>query len=152
MVVRAAEKSHMSPSAANPEFIEADALALPFGSESFDLVAAAFGFRNLANYSSGFAQIYRVLRPHGQAAILEFAEPQGTLLSGLFRFYFRRILPRLGGIISGDTQAYGYLPASVLRYPDPQEVAEMMGSAGFSDVRFERWMGGLVTLHTGTRR
>jgi demethylmenaquinone methyltransferase / 2-methoxy-6-polyprenyl-1,4-benzoquinol methylase len=151
MVVRARDKSGKSAPSARPVFIEADALALPFPSETFDLLAAAFGFRNLANYAAGLAEMRRVLRPGGEAAILEFAEPKGALLSRLFHFYFHRVLPGIGGLISGDAHAYGYLPASVSRYPDPEAVASLMTQAGFSGVQFERWMGGLVTLHTGRR-
>jgi demethylmenaquinone methyltransferase / 2-methoxy-6-polyprenyl-1,4-benzoquinol methylase len=151
MVVRARDKSGKSAPGARPVFIEADALALPFPSETFDLLAAAFGFRNLANYAAGLAEMRRVLRPGGEAAILEFAEPKGALLSRLFHFYFHRVLPGIGGLISGDAHAYGYLPASVSRYPDPEAVASLMTKAGFSGVQFERWMGGLVTLHTGRR-
>jgi demethylmenaquinone methyltransferase/2-methoxy-6-polyprenyl-1,4-benzoquinol methylase len=151
MVVRAQSKAGKLARGAQPAFMEADALALPFAGESFDLLTAAFGFRNLANYSAGLAEIHRVLKSGGVAAILEFAEPQGALLSRLYHFYFHRVLPGIGGLISGDAQAYGYLPASVSRYPDPEAVAGLMRDAGFSGVQCERWMGGLVTLHTGRR-
>jgi demethylmenaquinone methyltransferase / 2-methoxy-6-polyprenyl-1,4-benzoquinol methylase len=151
MVERARDKAGKLAPAGRPTFVEADALALPFADESFDLLAAAFGFRNLANYAAGLAEIRRVLRPGGEAAILEFAEPKGALLSRAFHFYFHRVLPGIGGLISGDAQAYGYLPASVSRYPEPEAVADLMTAAGFSSVQFERWMGGLVTLHTGRR-
>ena len=131
MVVRARDKSGKLARGVQPAFMEADALALPFASESFDLLTAAFGFRNLANYAAGLAEMRRVLRLGGAAAILEFAEPKGALLSRLYRFYFRRVLPGIGGLISGDRQAYGYLPASVSRYPDPEAVADLMRSSGF---------------------
>jgi len=124
---------------------------LPFPDERFDLLTAAFGFRNLANYAGGLAEIHRVLRRGRSVAILEFAEPRGAFLSRLYRFYFHRMLPAIGGLISGDGQAYAYLPDSVSRYPDPEAVADLLRAAGFSDVRCERWMGGLVTLHTGLR-
>jgi len=151
MVLRARDKAEKIAPRERLAFLEADALSLPFAGESFDLVAAAFGFRNLANYAAGLQEIRRVLRPGAEAAILEFAEPKGELLSRLFRFYFHRVLPGIGGLISGDAQAYGYLPASVSRYPDPEAVADLMTGSGFSAVRFERWMGGLVTLHMGQR-
>jgi demethylmenaquinone methyltransferase/2-methoxy-6-polyprenyl-1,4-benzoquinol methylase len=151
MVVRANAKAHASVSRRRPVFVEADALGLPFPESAFDLLTAAFGFRNLANYAAGLVEIHRVLRPGGSAAILEFAEPRGALLSRLYHFYFHRILPGIGGLISGDAQAYSYLPASVSRYPDPETIAKMMKAAGFSNVTWEKWMGGLVTLHTGRR-
>jgi len=151
MVVRARQKAQTAEHGAGPVFLEADALALPFAAESFDLLTAAFGFRNLANYAAGLAEIHRVLRRGGMVAILEFAEPKGALLSRLYRFYFHRVLPAIGGLISGDAQAYRYLPASVSGYPAPEAVAALMSDAGFQDVRFERWMAGLVTLHTARR-
>ena len=133
-------------------FIEADALALPFGGERFDLVSCAFGFRNLANYERGLVEIFRVLKPGGVAAILEFAEPRGKLFGGLYRFYFRRVLPRLGGLISGNGPAYTYLPSSVSKFPSPETLQAKFERAGYADVRFERWTGGIVTLHTARRR
>lgn len=132
-------------------FVEADALALPFADSSFDLVSCSFGFRNLANYERGLLEILRVLRPGGSAAILEFAEPRGKLFGGIYRFYFRRVLPRLGGLISGHGAAYTYLPASVSRFPAPETLQAQFLQAGYSDARFERWTGGIVTLHVGTK-
>ena len=149
MLVRARAKS--AASGAKVEFVEADALALPFGDSSFDLVSCAFGFRNLANYERGLQEILRVLKPGGAIAILEFAEPRGKLFGALFRFYFRSLLPRLGGLISGDAKAYSYLPSSVSKFPDPDKLQAKFERARFSDVQFERWTGGIVTLHTGRK-
>ena len=109
---------------------------------------AAFGFRNLANYERGLSEILRVLKPGGAAAILEFAEPPGRVFSALYRFYFRNVLPRLGGMISGNASAYSYLPSSVSKFPPPEELKSDLERAGFVEVRFERWTGGIVTLHT----
>ncbi|MGB6429935.1 MAG: bifunctional demethylmenaquinone methyltransferase/2-methoxy-6-polyprenyl-1,4-benzoquinol methylase UbiE [Candidatus Acidiferrales bacterium] len=133
------------------EFVEADALHLPFGDATFDLVTTAFGFRNLANYDEGLKEIRRVLRPGGEIGILEFSEPKGKLFGALYRFYFRRILPTVGGAISGNAAAYSYLPRSVGRFPSPEELAAQMERARFDAVRFERWTGGIVALHTGRR-
>jgi len=133
------------------EFVEADALRLPFADSTFDLVTTVFGFRNLANYEEGLKEIRRVLRAGGEIAILEFCEPQGKLFGAIYRFYFRRILPAVGGAISGNSVAYSYLPRSVGRFPDPEELAVQMGAAGFGEVRFARWTGGIVALHTGRR-
>jgi demethylmenaquinone methyltransferase/2-methoxy-6-polyprenyl-1,4-benzoquinol methylase len=133
------------------EFVEADALRMPFADATFDLVTTAFGFRNLANYDEGLKEILRVLRPGGEIGILEFSEPRGKLFGALYRFYFRHILPTLGGAISGNSAAYSYLPRSVGRFPSPEELAAQMERAGFGDVRFVRWTGGIVTLHTGRR-
>lgn len=134
-----------------PIFLEADALALPFACASFDLVTAAFGFRNLANYERGLYEIYRVLRPGGEVGLLEFAEPRGLFLGPLYRFYFTKVLPPLGGVISGSFSAYSYLPSSVAKFPLPDELAAMMLRAGFADARFERWTGGIVALHIARR-
>ena len=111
------------PSLAQPKFagrnirtIEADALHLPFADDSIDLVTCAFGFRNLASYPDGLAELHRVLRPGGQIAILDFNQPTG-LVGALYSLYFRYILPLLGRIISRDPRAYTYLPESVARFP-----------------------------------
>ncbi len=156
MLLRAREKAmrwrRADPRSLGPNrYAEADALQLPFPNASFDLVAAAFGFRNLTNYELGLKEIYRVLRPGGEVGILEFAEPRGALFGPLYRFYFTRILPRLGGAISGSAAAYSYLPSSVAKFPQPEELSALMSRAGFADVRFERWSGGVVALHIARR-
>jgi len=156
MLVRAAHKT--ADSRATKElpgfaisYFEADALRVPIPDATFDLITAAFGFRNLANYAAGLGEFYRLLRPGGEVGILEFVEPSGPLFGSLYRFYFRRILPWIGGAISGSGAAYSYLPASVSQFPRPEPLAEMMREAGFSDVGFTLWTGGIVALHTGRR-
>ncbi len=149
MLTRAAEKSSRSGSRAS--YVEADALAMPFPAASFDLVTSAFGFRNLANYQRGLAEIHRLLAPGGEAGILEFCEPRGAVMGPLYRFYFRHLLPRIGGAISGDAAAYQYLPSSVARFPEPEDLSEQMRRAGFRTVTFERWTGGIVALHRGVK-
>jgi demethylmenaquinone methyltransferase/2-methoxy-6-polyprenyl-1,4-benzoquinol methylase len=130
--------------------IEADALALPLPDASLDLVTAAFGFRNLANYRTGLAELRRVLRPGGTAAILEFSQPSIPGFAPLYALYAGRVLPYIGGLISGDRSAYTYLPESVRRFPGPEELAAQMTDAGFASVQFERMTGGIVALHIGT--
>jgi demethylmenaquinone methyltransferase / 2-methoxy-6-polyprenyl-1,4-benzoquinol methylase len=149
MLVRARAKAVASN--CKIEFVEADALSLPFADAAYDLVSCAFGFRNLANYQRGLQEIVRVLKPGGAAAILEFAEPPGKIFGALYRFYFRRVLPRLGGLISGDGSAYSYLPSSVRKFPSPEELMVQLERAGFAHVKFERWTGGIVTLHVGRK-
>jgi demethylmenaquinone methyltransferase / 2-methoxy-6-polyprenyl-1,4-benzoquinol methylase len=149
MLVRAREKAALRQSRAR--FLAADALRLPFAESTFDLVAVAFGFRNLASYAGGIDEFRRVLRPGGTLAILEFAEPPGALFGRFYRFYFRKILPAVGGLVSGSRQAYGYLPSSVARFPSPENLAERLRAGGFMSVRFERWMGGIVALHLAER-
>ena len=149
MLVRARAKAKAA--GLQVTFVEADALALPFADASFDLVSCSFGFRNLANYERGLAEMFRVLKPGGAAAILEFAEPPGKLFGGIYRFYFRRVLPLVGSMISGHESAYAYLPSSVSKFPSPEALQAQFEQVGFADARFERWTRGIVTLHTGTK-
>jgi demethylmenaquinone methyltransferase/2-methoxy-6-polyprenyl-1,4-benzoquinol methylase len=133
-------------------FIEADALNLPFADASFDVVTTAFGFRNLANYEAGLAEIQRVLKPGGTVAILEFTEPPAGFLANLYRWYFQEILPRIGGFLSGDRSAYTYLPESVSRFLRPAELASLMTKVGYQSIDFRVWTLGTVVLHTGVKR
>jgi demethylmenaquinone methyltransferase/2-methoxy-6-polyprenyl-1,4-benzoquinol methylase len=133
-------------------FIEADALNLPFADASFDVVTTAFGFRNLANYEAGLAEIQRVLKPGGTVAILEFTEPPAGFLGNLYRWYFQEILPRIGGFLSGDRSAYTYLPKSVSRFLRPAELASLMTKVGYQSIDFRVWTLGTVVLHTGVKR
>ena len=133
-----------------PRWIEADALRLPFADSSFDLVTAAFGFRNLANYDAGLREIYRLLRAGGECGILDFAEPRGAI-GGVYRFYFRAVLPRLGTLISGVRGPYAYLPASVERFPEPEEMLERMRQAGFSHATWTPYTFGIAGLYRGVR-
>lgn len=151
MLVRANEKSATEASAAVP-FLESDALQLPFADASFDLVTAAFGFRNLANYEAGLREMQRVLKPGGTIGILEFTEPPAGLFGDLYRWYFRRVLPKIGGAISGDAAAYKYLPNSVARFFRPEELCELMRGVGLQNVEAAVWTGGTVALHTGVKR
>ncbi|MGO9257556.1 MAG: bifunctional demethylmenaquinone methyltransferase/2-methoxy-6-polyprenyl-1,4-benzoquinol methylase UbiE [Bryobacteraceae bacterium] len=128
---------------------EADALRLPVRDASFDLVTVAFGFRNLANYAAGLTEMRRILRPDGMAAILEFSEPPDPVFASLYHFYSRRILPWIGGALSGSRDAYTYLPESVRRFPKACELAEDMRRARFSGVSYEYLTGGIVALHVG---
>ena len=132
-------------------FSEADALQLPFAEESFDLVTTAFGFRNLANYEVGLRQIQRVLKPKGTLAILEFTEPPDSLPGNFYRWYFCKVLPRIGGLISGEQAAYSYRPTSVARFFRPDELAVLLTSVGFDSVEYSVWTLGTVALHTATR-
>jgi demethylmenaquinone methyltransferase/2-methoxy-6-polyprenyl-1,4-benzoquinol methylase len=133
------------------EVFESDALHLPVPDNALDLVTAAFGFRNLANYEKGLAEMRRVVKPGGAAAILEFSQPPGRMFGGLYNFYSHRVLPAVGAVISGDSSAYRYLPESVAKFPGPEGLAEAMSRAGFSKVSFERMTGGIVALHIGEK-
>ena len=128
---------------------EADALRLPLADHSLDLLTVGFGFRNIANYEAGLVEMRRVLRPGGTAAILEFSQPPHAAFAALYHLYSRRILPWVGGLISGDRGAYTYLPESVKKFPSASELAEAMRIAGFPNTEYEYLTGGIVALHLG---
>jgi len=130
--------------------IEADALHLPLADNSVDLVTSAFGFRNLANYEDGLAELFRVLRPGGQIGILECNQPDG-IVGALYSLYFRKVLPRLGGMISGEPGAYTYLPESVARFPRPPRMKQLIAAAGFKDAAWTGYTFGTAGLYRGTK-
>lgn len=134
---------------ARTALFEADALQLPLASRSFDLVTVAFGFRNLASYEDGLAEMKRLLKPGGTVAILEFSQPPNPLVRALSGLYCNRILPALGGWISGEREAYAYLPESVRKFPNAPDLAEDLRAAGFDDVGFQYFTAGMVALHWG---
>ena len=146
MLVRAQEKSGDR----RIRWVEADALQLPFGPGEFDLITAAFGFRNLANYNRGLTEIHRVLTPGGEVGILDFGEPKG-LVGRLYRFYFHRVLPAIGTVISGVSGPYKYLPASVQRFPPPEEMLQRMRDAGFGEVSWTPYTFGIAGLYRGKK-
>jgi len=149
MLTAANEK--ISRAAAAASVFESDALSLPIRDASLDLITVAFGFRNLANYEAGLREMRRVLKSGGVAAILEFSQPPNRVFRDLYDFYSRRILPRIGGLLSGSPDAYAYLPESVKKFPRAAELAEQMRTTGFTDVRWEYMTLGIVALHCGAR-
>jgi len=130
--------------------IEADALHLPIASNSIDLVTAAFGFRNLASYPDGLAELHRILRPGGQIAILECNQPEG-LAGALFNLYFKNILPRIGALLS-NAEAYSYLPHSVARFPRSPRMLELIHNAGFVDATWTSYTFGIAGLYRATKQ
>jgi demethylmenaquinone methyltransferase / 2-methoxy-6-polyprenyl-1,4-benzoquinol methylase len=130
--------------------IEADALHLPLADGRLQLLTTAFGFRNLANYEAGLAEFYRVLAAGGEIGILDFSEP-GGLLGRLYAFYFRRVLPRIGRLISGSGGAYTYLPASVRSFPSPAEMLAKLEHAGFRDARWTPYTFGVAGLYSARK-
>jgi demethylmenaquinone methyltransferase/2-methoxy-6-polyprenyl-1,4-benzoquinol methylase len=146
MLLRATRKSQDKPM----RWIEADALRLPFSDNSFELATSAFGFRNLANYDAGLREIHRVLTPDGEVGILDFSEPKGVF-GKFYRFYFRRVLPAVGSVISGVKGPYAYLPASVEKFPDPPEMLERMKRAGFTEVSWSPFTFGIAGLYRGKK-
>jgi demethylmenaquinone methyltransferase/2-methoxy-6-polyprenyl-1,4-benzoquinol methylase len=131
-------------------WVEADALHMPFADKSFDLVTSAFGFRNLADYDAGLREILRVLRPNGEMGILDFGEPKGVV-GKFYRFYFKQVLPRVGTMISGVRGPYAYLPASVERFPEPDEMLGRMKQAGFRQVSYTPYTFGIAGLYWGKK-
>lgn len=145
MLVRARQKA--ARTSRSIVFLEADTLRLPFRDESVDAATIAFGFRNLANYRRGLAEMRRVLRRGGMVAILEFSRVEWPVFGPLFRVYFRHILPRLGSWISGVRGPYQYLPDSVSRFPDQESLALILQKSGFTNVCYRNFTGGVAALH-----
>jgi demethylmenaquinone methyltransferase/2-methoxy-6-polyprenyl-1,4-benzoquinol methylase len=145
-----ANKSSQNTRYPAPGWIEADALNLPFPDGHFNLVTAAFGFRNLADYDAGLREIARVLCPGGECGILDFGEPRGPV-GRLYRIYFKRILPRVGTLVSGVPGPYVYLPASVERFPEPQEMLARMRHAGLTEVSWTPYTFGIAGLYRGKK-
>jgi demethylmenaquinone methyltransferase / 2-methoxy-6-polyprenyl-1,4-benzoquinol methylase len=131
--------------------IEGDALDLPFRDGTFDVATIAFGLRNLSSVESGLAELLRVLKPGGWVAVLEFSRPANAILRPLFNLYFTKVLPWMGGFISGSRSAYTYLPASVQKFPDQFQLSLLMEKAGFDQVGYNNLTGGIAALHMGRR-
>jgi demethylmenaquinone methyltransferase/2-methoxy-6-polyprenyl-1,4-benzoquinol methylase len=132
-------------------FVEGDAMNLGFADESVDAVTIAFGLRNLSNFADGLAEFHRVLKPGGKLVVLEFSSPVVPGFRQAFNFYFTRILPRIGGAVSGSRGAYEYLPNSVSKFPDQKRLAALMRETGFVDVEYTNLTGGIAAIHSGTR-
>jgi demethylmenaquinone methyltransferase / 2-methoxy-6-polyprenyl-1,4-benzoquinol methylase len=132
------------------EWVEGDMLALPFDDASFDAATVGFGVRNVSDLAAGLRELRRVLRPGGRVGILEITTPRGAL-APFYRLWFDRIVPLLGKVLPGGA-AYTYLPASVRRFPPPEELAELLEASGFGAVRFRLFAGGIVALHVGEAR
>ena len=129
----------------------ADALRLPLSDGSVDGAMVAFGVRNLADLGAGLTELARVLRPGGRLVVLEFTTPHWQPFRALYLTYFRRILPLIGRLVSRHGSAYSYLPESVLNFPEPAELAQLMTNAGFALVEWDMLTGGIVAAHRATR-
>ena len=129
----------------------ADAERLPFAEDSFDLVTAAFGVRNFGDVTVGLEQAWSVLRPGGELVVLEFTEPTAPVFSQLYRFYFERVLPVLGGIVSGNRRAYAYLPESVAAFPQHDAFLQKMREAGFGQVKATPLTLGICAVYQGIK-
>lgn len=145
MLARARAKN----SGRTTSFVAGDALALPVRDGLADAATIAFGIRNVADRARGLGEMMRVVRPGGSVLVLEFSMPRGRLLGGLYRFYFTRVLPRLGGWISGDAGAYRYLPDTVLAWPSPDELCAEMQALGLQECGYQLLSGGIACLSFG---
>jgi demethylmenaquinone methyltransferase/2-methoxy-6-polyprenyl-1,4-benzoquinol methylase len=146
MLQRAVEKGKNE----NVRWIEADALSLPFPDGHFNLLTTAFGFRNLADYDAGLREIVRVLAPGGECGILDFGEPKGLMGHG-YRIYFKKVLPAIGTLLSGVRGPYAYLPASVERFPAPDEMLVRMRQGGFREATWSPYSFGIAGLYRGVK-
>ncbi len=131
-------------------FVRAPGEALPFRDGAFDSASVAFGIRNVVDRERGLAEMCRVVRPGGRVIVLEFSLPDATVIGAAYRFYFSKVLPRLGGLVSRRS-AYAYLPESVREFPPPQVFAEMMRAAGCRSVDRQSLTFGIATLYVGVR-
>jgi demethylmenaquinone methyltransferase/2-methoxy-6-polyprenyl-1,4-benzoquinol methylase len=152
MLLPAAVKTRRSRAASRVRFIEADTQQLPFPDQTFQLTTVGFGLRNVTDTDRGLAEMVRVTQVGGRVAILEFSRPRHFLFGRLYRFYFRWVLPCLGQLISRSRDnAYNYLPASVMEFPDGEALAERLRGHGLTDVRWYPLTFGIATLYVGTR-
>ena len=133
------------------EFRYGDSENLDFEDGTFDAVTVAFGVRNFEHLEWGLAEMCRVLRPGGKVVVLEFSTPERFPMKQLYRFYFKQILPRVGGFVSGDRKAYEYLPASVFAFPQGDRFLQIMRSCGYRNVAQRRLTFGIASLYTGEK-
>ncbi len=137
------------PRNSSPELAAADALSLPFADDRFAAASVSFGLRNVADLDLSLCELCRVLRPGGRVAILEFTIPETRLIRDAYLFYFQRILPRIGKLISPRGWAYSYLPNSVVEFPQRQPFLDRMAAAGFAKLRYKNMSAGTVCIYTG---
>ncbi len=151
MLLRAHAKAAAIPAA--PRFLAADAMALPFADRSFDFATVAFGIRNVSDPRVALREMARVVRPGGRVVVLEFTRPRVPLLGAAYRFYFRRILPALGALVSGARNgAYRYLHDSVAAFPEREQFVAVMRDAGLAEPRFTLLTGGIAAIYRGEVR
>ena len=152
MLVRAIQKARAAGVGDRVKFVEADAQALPFAGDTFQIVTVAFGLRNITDTDAGLAEMVRVAKPRGRIAILEFSRPRHWLFGRLYHWYFRYVLPLIGQILCRNKHsAYRYLPESVLQFPDNEELAAKLRDHGLIEVQFVPLTFGIATLYVGVK-
>lgn len=151
MLTIAEEKAKTYGGPTRLEFLEADAQALPFEDERFDVATVAFGVRNFPERERNFAEVHRVLKPGGRYIILEFSRPPFAPWRAAYHIYLRGVIPAIGGLLTGDKPSFVYLNDSIRRFPAQSELAAELSAAGFSAVTWKNLTGGIVALHTAVR-
>jgi demethylmenaquinone methyltransferase / 2-methoxy-6-polyprenyl-1,4-benzoquinol methylase len=157
MIATAREKARRHPSsngsrvASGVEFLVGDGMHLPFGDASFDACTISFGLRNMEDYTAAIREMTRILRPGGRFVCLEMTPFRRPILGPLFRVYFEKVVPVIGGLLSGDLHAYTYLPRSVRAFPPADGLAEICRIAGLADVRYQLLGFGAIAIHSGTK-
>jgi demethylmenaquinone methyltransferase/2-methoxy-6-polyprenyl-1,4-benzoquinol methylase len=152
MLIPARDKARRAGAAMTLTFLEADTQQLPFADDVFQITAVAFGLRNVTDTDRGLAEMVRVTRPGGRVAILEFSQPRHWFFGRMYRFYFRRLLPLIGQMVSrSKDNAYRYLPASVMEFPDGEALAERLRRHGLTEVRWHPLTLGIATLYVGVK-
>jgi demethylmenaquinone methyltransferase/2-methoxy-6-polyprenyl-1,4-benzoquinol methylase len=149
MIRAAVRKAQHHPSGVS--FLVGDGMTLPFADNTFDACTISFGLRNMTDYKAGIREMTRILRPGGRFICLEMTPFQRPLLGPLFRMYFERVVPVVGGVLSGNLRAYRYLPRSVRAFPKAYDLAELMRSTGLDDVRYQLLGFGTVAIHSGSK-
>jgi len=149
MLVRARAKAKANGLADVCEFIQGNALDLPFPDGSFDAATIAFGLRNVTDRERCLREMRRVVRPGGRVLVLEFSQPVWPVFRQVYFLYFRHLVPLIGRLIQGDPDTYRYLPETVLAFPDQEALAAMLRAAGLRDVRYYNLTGGISCLHVG---
>ncbi|MHB1425700.1 MAG: bifunctional demethylmenaquinone methyltransferase/2-methoxy-6-polyprenyl-1,4-benzoquinol methylase UbiE [Gemmataceae bacterium] len=153
MLLPARDKTRRRRAADRIRFVEADTQCLPFPDNTFQLTTVAFGLRNVTDTDRGLVEMVRVTQPGGRVAILEFSRPRNWLFGRLYRWYFRCILPRVGQAVSRSSDnAYSYLPASVMEFPDGEALVEKLRGHGLTDVRWYPLTFGIATLYLGAKK
>ena len=151
MLSIAKKKFNSDPKYTHIPLIRSDACSLPFDNNSFDATTIAFGIRNVIDVPMALREMYRVIRPGGKSLILEFSLPSNSLIRSAYLFYFRHILPLVGGIISGDAYAYKYLNRTVETFPYGEEFCSLMADAGFEKVKQHSLTFGITSIYEGTK-
>lgn len=133
----------------NIDYVQANAEALPFPDNTFDLITIAFGLRNVTDKDKALASMYRVLKPGGRLLVLEFSKPESEMLSKVYDMYSFHLLPKMGKLVANDSESYQYLAESIRMHPDQEALKSMMETVGFEQTTFHNLTGGIVALHRG---